>query len=293
MRPRLVAEHIELSLGAEAPPRPLRDAIEKVLVAEYGMMAIQAAERAEGMLEAVARVISSRAEAGAAAGTLPILTLIGTATDIVCGSCHVLPHDTPAVAVAKENRIHAESLLSAMKNLTFTQFEKFGAAVLRELGVKNPHITKHGNDQGIDFYGQFSIGQMESAPAPFFKLAHDVKFAFAGQAKHYPTRSVGPDVVRELVGAISLARTKTYSSETIDLFEDIAIRPFSPLLALLFTTGELTSGAVQLSEAAGIISRSGRQLALYLADRGVGIDRTGETKVFKTELFHAWLARVV
>jgi len=176
-----------------------------------------------------------------------------------------------------------------MKALTFGQFEQFGAAVLKELGVKNLHITPHGNDQGIDFYGNFSFGQLVDAPAPFFRLAHDVTLAFAGQAKHYPTRSVGPEVVRELVGAISLARTKTYSSETIDLFEDVEIKPFSPLVALLFTTGELTSGTVQLSAAAGIVAKSGRQLALYLADRGVGIEKTTSGKTFEPNLFHNWL----
>lgn len=289
MKAEAVVEKIEVMLGFSAPPAPLKATIYDVLVGHFALPAIQAAERSEKLLVSVGRVIAARALEHELAGTLPTLILVGTTEDIVCGSCHVFPHDSPNIATAKTNRPYVDDLLGAMRGLSFQEFEKFGAAVLRELGVKQPKITSHGNDQGIDFYGHFSMGQLEQAPAPFFKLAHDVTFAFAGQAKHYPTRSVGPDVVRELVGAISLARTKTYSSETIDLFEEVEVKPFTPLLALLFTTGELTSGAVQLAASAGLIARSGRQLALYLADRGVGIEDDGTTKKFDKDKFLSWV----
>lgn len=289
MTPLKIAEKIEIRLGVDASPTPLKSAIELVLHTEFLLPAIQAAERSERVVDAVARMIADRSATKEATGHLPILALVGSAGDVVCGSCYVLPADVPAVASAKANRIHAQALLTEMKKLSFAQFERFGAAVLRELGVQNPNITTHSDDQGIDFYGDFSFGQLQGAPAPFFKLAHDVTFAFAGQAKHYPTRSIGPDTVRELIGAISLARTKTYSKATIDLFENIAVKPFSPLLAMLFTTGDITSGATQLSEAAGIIARSGNQLALYLADRGVGIESTSAGKSFNPMLFEAWL----
>jgi hypothetical protein len=51
--------------------------------------------------------------------------------------------------------------------------------------------------------------------------------------------SIGPNTVRELVGAVSLARTKIYSAARIDLFEELGLRSLSPLLPLLFTTGTL------------------------------------------------------
>jgi hypothetical protein len=178
-----------------------------------------------------------------------------------------------------------------MKTLTFQQFERFGAAVLRELGAKNPKVTAHAGDQGIDFYGELSVGEVQGAPPGFFRLAHDAKLAFAGQAKHYPTRAIGPDVVRELVGAISLARTRTFSKATIDLFEDIDLKPFSPISALLFTTGELSTGALQLAAEAGVIARSGQQLAVFLADRGVGMVGRDEEVKFDARAFADWLAR--
>jgi hypothetical protein len=125
-------------------------------------------------------------------------------------------------------------------------------------------------------------------PPPFLKLAHDVVVLFAGQAKHYPGAAIGPDVVRELIGAVSLARTGTFSRSDVDIFADLALKPFSPLVILLFTTGTLTRGAVELAGAAGMIARSGEQLSVFLADKGVGI-AAGEEPTFDKEKFDDWL----
>jgi hypothetical protein len=56
-----------------------------------------------------------------------------------------------------------------------------------------------------------------------------------------------------------------------DLLEELGLRSLSPLLPLLFTTGTLTSGATHLAREAGIVARSGIQLAVFLADRGIGM----------------------
>lgn len=289
MTPNQLVDRLEETLGAAAAPVPLRKAIEQILKSDFSLPDIQAAERSESLVAGVVRTIGYRASEHENTGTLPVLTLVGSSTDVVCGSCFVFSTDGPVISAVKKNREFAKDILESMRRLTFAEFEKFGAAVLRELGVQKAYITPHAGDQGIDFYGEFSIGQLAGAPAPFFKLAHDTTFYFAGQAKHYPTRSIGPDVVRELVGAISLARTKTFSKSTVDLFEDVELRPFSPLMALLFTTGELTSGARSLAESAGLIARTGPQLALYLADRGVGISNATGIVEFDPNLFQAWL----
>ena len=97
------------------------------------------------------------------------------------------------------------------------------------------------------------------------------------------------DVVRELIGAVALARTKTYSQDSLELFEGVAIKPFSPLLALLFTTGGLSSGAVSLANSAGVIARNGAQLAVFLADRGVGMRDVENQLVFDASAFAEWL----
>jgi hypothetical protein len=110
-------------------------------------------------------------------------------------------------------------------------------------------------------------------------------------AKHYPDSSIGPATVRELVGALSLSRTATYSRDDLDLLDDVQLRPFSPIMALLFSTGEFTRGARHLAHRAGLITFSGSQLAVFLADRGVGlIEDAGHTR-FDAAAFDAWLVR--
>ena len=83
---------------------------------------------------------------------------MGTGLDTVAGSCFPLPSDPPEIVRLKNHRILAGEILIAIRNLDFNQFEVFGAKVLAELGAKNPQVTRQSNDQGIDFYGELSLG---------------------------------------------------------------------------------------------------------------------------------------
>jgi hypothetical protein len=290
MTPKLIVERLEQVLGREARPVRLVSAIEIEMMGHFGLTAIEAAEKAEATEDAVAKAIESRALTANLNGVPTILSIVGTGAYTIAGACHVLPTDTPAIAAAKSGRRHQEDILSKIRSLNFSQFETFGKRILHELGALNPHVTPHGNDQGIDFFGEFSLGQVHDLPRPFLQLAHDVRLLFAGQAKHYPHRTIGPNIVRELVGAVSLARTKTFSQDGLDIFKDLEIRPFSPVVALLFTTGEITSGAVRLAASSGIVAKNGRQLASFLADRGVGVQTSAGGSAFSSTLFDSWLA---
>jgi hypothetical protein len=96
--------------------------------------------------------------------------------------------------------------------------------------------------------------------------------------------------MRELVGSISLARYKVFTI-TEDLFEEgIELLPFNPLVTMFFTTGRFTSGALDLAKKSGVIARSGEELALFLADRNIGMyEDNGEVKFDKNK-FHNWLS---
>lgn len=240
------------------------------------------------MFPAVARLIGQKQLHGERTGTIFEIALLGSAGDTVAGSCFVQPSDAPAVAQAKNNRLSVADVLARIRGLTFAEFERFGAKVLRELGAHKTYVTPHSNDQGIDFYGTLSLGQLQDAPAPFFRLAHDLQVRFAGQAKHYPDAAIGTSVVRELIGAVSLARTKTFSVDK-DLFEELELAPMTPLVTVLLTTGRFTSGAIELAEKAGVVARGGDQLAVFLADRGIGMVSVAGVTVFDRARFDAWL----
>lgn len=286
---KAVLERLEIVIGIDGAPHRLTEIIEGELRNHFGLVAIQASERAETLASAVARMIAERSTEAEDNGTVATLMLVGVASDSVAGSCHILPSDDGSVAAVKRNRMKVAELYNAIRSLTFAEFEKFGARVLAELGASFTRITPHSNDQGIDFYGRLSLGQFQGVPNPFMKLAHDVVLVFVGQAKHYPDRALGPNVVRELIGAVALARTKTFSKEGVDFFPDLDLKPFTPSVTLLFTTGTITSGAMHLADAAGIIARSGQQIAVFLADKGIGMVSTAAGMIFEQQKFLDWL----
>jgi hypothetical protein len=290
MTPIRIVNRLEAVIGINGTPRRLTAAIECELTAHFGLSSIRASEEAERICPSVARIIADRALESESAGLSAKLVILGTTFDVVAGFCHVLPTDDSGVAAAKRHRTQINELLAAIRGLSFNEFEKFGARVLQEIGASNSHVTPHQGDQGIDFYGSLSLGRFQAIQPPFLRLAHDVVLLFAGQAKHYPNRSIGPEIVRELVGAVSLARTKTFSKSDVDIFDGLALRPHSPLLTLLFTTGEISRGAAHLAESVGVIARSGEQLAVFLADKGVGMqENENGNVVFSRVKFDEWL----
>ena len=288
MKPKAkdVVSKLEVAIGLAGSPIRLRDAIERVLQESFDMLEIQAIESAELLEESVKRLIAEQE----ASIPSPKLSIVSKAEHLIAGYCYIYPSDSVGVVTAKRGRLNIEPLVQEIKSLTFQEFEKFGACVLRELGAKKVKVTPHSDDQGIDFYGTLSLGQNSFLPSPFGQLAHDVMLMFAGQAKHYPTKPIGPELLRELVGAVSLARYKVFTIGE-DLFEDdIKLLPLNPLVTMFFTTGRFTSGAWELAQKSGIIARSGEQLAIFLADKNVGMyDDGGKTKFDKTR-FHDWLS---
>lgn len=284
-----IVAHLEQVVAPEGGPRRIKAIIEEELIATFNYSPAQATELADKRAVSVSRIVSERQQASFENGTLYALALVGASFDTIAGSCFPLPSDTAEIVRLKRQRTLAGDILSAIRNLDFNQFEMFGAKVLTEIGAVKTQVTKQSNDQGIDFYGQLSPATFGTIPAPFLKLVHDINVVLVGQAKHYPQRSLSPDVVRELVGAMTLARTKTFSKDSLDILDGIALKPFSPVLALLFTTGELSPGAIHLALESGIIARNGVQLAVFLADKSVGIVEEGGNRVFSVDAFLNWL----
>lgn len=287
MTPKAVVNAIELRLGVSGTPRQLRDAIEHELLAS-GMTPVFAAEEMERLKKRVSEEILRRREERDLLGEIATIHLRGDGNEIVHGSSHVFSDDPDQIKDAKINRVSATEIYAYLRSLNFSRFESFGKCVLRELGCR-ARVTPHAGDQGIDFYGEFSIGGLLGADPATLRLMHETRVILVGQAKHYPENPLGPNVVRELVGALSLSRTFTYSRDDLDLLNDVELRPFSPVLALLFTTGGFTKGARHLARRAGLIAFSGWQLAVFLADRGVGLIPDGKGRRFDKAEFDAWL----
>ncbi|MGN8152491.1 restriction endonuclease [Agrobacterium sp. 22094] len=288
MTPKAIVAAMEARFGLLGSPMQLRDAIERELL-DSGISAAAAAETVYTVRRKVVAEIKSRRDSRDELGEISILHLRGLDDEIVFGSSFIFGDDPDDIRESKFNRVFADEIYRAIKALTFAQFERFGRNILREMGASNATVTPHAGDQGIDFYGDISVGAIAGANPAILKLMHETRVILVGQAKHYPATTIGPATVRELVGALSLSRTYTFSKDNLDLLNNVKLRPFSPVLALLFSTGSFTKGARHLAERAGLIAFSGWQLAIFLADRGVGIVAKKDTKVFDTDVFNAWL----
>lgn len=288
MTPKLIIDAIEVRLGVTGEPRQVRDAIELELLEQFDATAAQAAEKMDQIHDKVVKEIARRRDEREAAGEIAIIQLRGSRNEILHGSSFVFADDSLEIRTSKLNRISVDEIYKSIRNLTFSQFELFGRCVLRELGCHVSEVTPHAGDQGIDFYGELTVGRLLKADPATLKLMHDTKVILVGQAKHYPNRVIGPATVRELVGALSLSKTKTFSRD-IDLLDGVQLRPFSPLLAMLFSTGDFTKEARLLGERAGLIAFSGWQLSIFLADKGVGIVEDGGQIKFDRSKFNSWL----
>jgi hypothetical protein len=289
MTPKAIVNALEARFGVTGAPRQVRDAIEKELL-EIGVDPATGAEQIDQLRNKVIAEIVRRRDERESMGEIAILHIRGTQDEIVFGSSFVFSDDADQIKQAKLNRVSVDEIYAYIRSLTFAQFERFGRSVLRELGCTTAKVTPHAGDQGIDFYGDLNVGSLVGADPAILKLMHETRVILVGQAKHYPNTVIGPAIVRELVGALSLSRTYTYSRDDLDLLDDVQLRPFSPVLALLFTTGSFTKGARHLATRAGLIAFSGWQLAVFLADKGVGLVNDGGAVKFDSLAFDDWLA---
>ena len=290
MTPKAMLDRLESVIGISGHPRRLQEAIEIELCNVSGLPPVQAAEQAEELEGHVRNLINKRRIERESNGIFPVIVLTSASERSVAGACWVESGDSPDMVSVKRRRLQVEPLYREIRSLTFNEFEIFGSKVLKELGASLVQITPHSEDQGIDFYGVLSLGIFGTSSPPICQLAHDVTIRFAGQAKHYPNSAIGPSMIRELVGSIMLARYKLFTKET-DIFKDLGLLAFNPLLAILFTTGRFTRGSIELSAKAGIIARDGEQLSVFLADRGVGVDEDDENVRFNRDKFRAWLEK--
>lgn len=290
MGPTEIVRLLERDIGVAGEPRSLSDAIYKVLIDNNSALSPLEAYEAAGRLEARVRARIVKVQQECTERGLPGSIVIGEFDDTVLGVGFVDYKDQPTIALAKRRRILVPDLHKSIRDLSPALFETFGCAVLRELGAEKTKVTRQSGDQGIDFYGELSLGQFSSLPLPYKKLTQDVRLQFAGQAKHYPTEPIQPSLIRELIGSLTLARHKTFVKREYDPFQDMNLRPFNPLLGMFFTTGRFSSGALALAKNAGVISMDGMQLATFLADCGVGMVTSKEECGFDNGKFNEWLS---
>src|SRR5437764_355349 len=97
---------------------------------------------------------------------------------------------------------------------------------LTDICLSEKWHTSH--DDGIDFYGRLRLESLLLPEVRFPGLQKQLTIWIVGQAKHYQAIQVATPDIRDLVGAVVLARGNAYGSGT-NKYSDLAIRPCDPV----------------------------------------------------------------
>lgn len=214
--------------------------------------------------------IDRKQAAAQAEGVFYPLEVFGSFREYVRGSCFPDPSLDPVIQEARKRRGEYSQARKELEAINWREFEILSKVVVEKMGALDAKFSPRSDDGGIDFYGRLELEGRLDDPLPLGGVDRRLRVWLVGQSKHYPEREVGPGDVRELVGAVELARTGGAPQR----WEEFKLRPFDPVAYLFFTTGSFSSGAKNLLEKSGVVTMNGDQLATFLVDVGAGIDGT-------------------
>ena len=203
--------------------------------------------------------------------------------EYVQGACFVEPGDPPQIQEQKRRRCRVDQYQCFIRQLTPGDFELLCRRVLELFGVRAPCLTRGTADEGIDFFGRLE-GESIFFPHDLQPtIQKQLSIWLVGQAKQYANVQTGTPAIRDLVGAVTLAKSGGISTEQSP-FPGLKIRVSDPVFVMLVTGGTLSKRAWVLAERSGVIGIDGELMAAFLVDRGSDL---GDDPKF-TE-FYNWL----
>ncbi len=280
---RILAEEMEIS----ASPRPAAEWLAEICISQSWFRdPNEARERAEGwegrFLSELRRELRESRELGRHS-----LFAFNTSSEyMVQGAAFAEPHDPPDVKLVKSRAAQHSSYVAALSALTPRHFEAMCAGILAELGVDSPTLTKYSADEGIDFFGKLRLEKFITPAHMTAGLERQMNVWMIGQAKHYKANAISTFEIRDLVGAVELARGKAFSTGEAK-YPDLAIRVCDPVFYMLITTGRLSSATWRLLERSGVTGMDGQMVAAFLAQHGIGM-KAGQ---FDRAVLTRWLNR--
>jgi hypothetical protein len=289
MKVKGMIAYAEGRIGIAGAPTDVLECLVAYYVEAEGLPSLTAAERAEREAKLFVQKLSEHISDIEGQSNLPVLRVLDEISGRIAGRCWSGAGVSPEELVRNKCLACITQVIVEIQSLTANEFEDFCAAFLALLGATKTKVTPRSGDGGIDFYGWLHLGAFLPGDGGVAHLPDRVKFHFAGQAKHYPTSRLNPAVVRELVGAVVLARHGV-GSYAQDSFEGLQFKALDPLVVLLITTGAFSRGARELARNSGIFPCDVGQVALYLSTRRVGFIVNGTEVEFSPVAFRSWIA---
>jgi len=284
--PAAVAELISLSFPLGAGPEPLEDIVYRIVDAHSDWPG-PPEEKASLWAPRVKSILVKQWVQNLKDGKQPRFAFNSVSPYKIQGACFVEPLDSSEVIAQKRRRLRWVNYYEYLRRLSPEVFELLCVRVLALLGVRSPSHTPYRADQGIDFFGKMSFGDLTGHGALFPVFESRVVVWLVGQAKHYLHNKVSTPDIRELVGSTILGRSRAFPKDGI--LQNLKIRTCDPVVMLFFTTGELSADGWSLCRRAGIAAMDGEMLASFLADKEVGVREDDGEARFDQNVFAQWL----
>ncbi|WP_209076893.1 restriction endonuclease [Shimia sp. R9_3] len=263
--PVAAAKAITSYIQLEAPPRSLNDVLRQIIEVENSVDALEAADIAQRWLARFESRVRHELNEAEQDGVALCYGFNSANPDYVQGACFVEGGDTEAVRAEKAARAKQERYLEFYEQLNPVRFERLCGKVLGLLAVEEPHVTRASADQGVDFFGRLPFGTLLTPRHIPAGAEKQLSAWLVGQAKHYVRTSVSTKDIRELVGSVLLARSKTYAGHA-DPLAELDIRVCDPVVYFFVTTGRFTRDSRDLLRKSGVVAMDGLQLSVFLAD---------------------------
>jgi len=206
---------------------------------------------------------------------------------LIQGCAFIEPRDSDEIKEAKRRRSQYSRYAAALTRLSPREFEALCVGLLSVIGVGDLQITPYSADEGIDFYGKLKLERLVFSDSIYSGVQRQLAVWMLGQAKHYSAGQVSTFEIRELVGAVELARGNAYGSVR-EKYADLHPRVCDPIFYLFFTTGRISLNSWRLITKSGVAAMDGDMIAAFLADQAIGTD---DAHVFHEEAFKSWIAK--
>jgi restriction endonuclease Mrr len=273
-------------IEVDAPPRRAIDWLVQISLSEgWHRSEEEALEVAERWKEEFMRLLREEISGCNRAGKFTPVALNSSSEEFIQGSAFSEPQEPQAIRSAKLRLARHGEYAEALRNLSPREFEALCAGLLHLLGVDNPRVTPYSSDEGIDFYGRLFLGKIIRPDLVFGGALTQMSAWLIGQAKHYTTGRISTFEVRELVGAVELAKGGAFASLG-HAYSDLKIRVCDPIFYLFFTTGRITANSWRLLDRSGIAAMDGNAVASFLAEHAIGVTEDG----FSLKGLREWLS---
>jgi hypothetical protein len=274
-------------VAVDSVPQPATEVLVSIAIGEgWCGSRTEALDLASRLLSGFLRLVGQEIEKTILLGRFLQFALNTSDRQLLQGSCFVEPPDSPGIRKEKEARRRSVLYVAAFADLSPDDFEALCAGFCSLIGIKKPVLTKSSRDEGIDFYGVLDLMTVMHPEKLLPGFDRQLAFWVIGQAKHHKLGQVNTLEIRDLVGAVQLAKSRAFGSGGEDKYVDLKVRVCDPVMYLFATTGGISADGWRLLTGSGVLGVDGAMLAAFLAERCIALDTSG---VFSMPLFKSWV----